>query len=57
MTVPILKRKNITISKKEYDELQEHIEDLQDTIAYRDVKKKKEQPVAYHVARKKIGLA
>jgi uncharacterized membrane protein YgaE (UPF0421/DUF939 family) len=52
----VLKRKNVTISKKEYDELQEHIDDLEDTIAYRDAKKKKERAIPYHVARKKIGL-
>ena len=53
----LTKRKNIIISKKEYDELQEHIEELKDTIAYREVKKGKEKPIPYHVARKKIGLA
>ena len=52
-----LKGKKITITKKEYEELQEHIEDLEDTIAYRAAKKKKERAILYHVARKKIGLA
>jgi uncharacterized membrane protein YgaE (UPF0421/DUF939 family) len=52
----ILKNTKITIPRKEYEELQEHVEDLEDTIAYRNAKKVKKRPVPYHVARKKTGL-